>query len=453
MTKKIKFPALIIALALFCTLLYIPVFSNDQAQRALALTVMVAVLWITEAIPLALTSLIIPVFAIFLKLASPPTAFREFSNPILFLFMGGFVLAGALSRHSLDKMLAHKLIQLAKGNFYRSAILLMFATSIIACWVGNTSSVAMMIPLAIGMLVLIDKHKVSPEARFLMIGIAYSANAGGILTMISTPPNAIGAAILNLSFIEWMKYSVPMFLITFPMMIMVLTLYFKPDKKMSIGDIKIETDPATPVKTLAAIFLFTVILWLAEGIISPIMNIDSSFNSLVAILAIFLLFVTRILTWEEIINSIRWEILLLFGGGLTLGMLIDESGLGNLLIGQVAQLITTVPMIIFLWIIVLFSIVLTEFMSNTASAAMILPLLFILANQLKINPVIIVLPATIAASYGFMLPVGTPPNAMVFSTGFVPQKDMLKAGFMLNVLFSIALTTFFYLIFYTGANP
>lgn len=141
---------------------------------------------------------------------------------------------------------------------------------------------------------------------------------------------------------------------------------------------------------------------------------------------------------------------MLFGGGLTLGMMIDQSGLGALLVGQVSNLVTSVPRIIYLWIIVIFSIILTEFMSNTASAAMMLPLLFTLANQLHLNPVILVLPATIAASYGFMLPVGTPPNAMVFATGFVPQRDMIKAGLTLNILFSIILTLFFYIIFPQG---
>ena len=361
--------------------------------------------------------------------------------------MGGFVLAGALSRHGADKMLAQKLIRLARGNFYRSAILLMLATSLLACWVSNTSSTAMMLPLALGMLVLVKKDTVSAESKFLMLGVAYAASIGGIITMISSPPNAIGAAILNMTFTEWLKYSLPIFLITFPVMVTVLTLYFKPDRKMSIGVMAVEKNEAAPVKTLGAVFFLTVILWMMDGILSPLLNITEGFNSLVAILAVFLLFVTKVLSWEEIINSIRWEILLLFGGGLTLGMLIDKSGLGALLVGQVAGLITTVPMIIFLWIIVLFSIVLTEFMSNTASAAMILPLLFTLATQLHINPVILVLPATIAASYGFMMPAGTPPNAMVFASGYVPQRDMIKAGLMLNIIFSVVLTVFFYLVF------
>ncbi|MEO6669009.1 MAG: DASS family sodium-coupled anion symporter [Ferruginibacter sp.] len=448
--KKINFIGLLTAIAVFIVILCLPIFNNQQAQHALALLLLVAILWITEAIPLPLTGLLIPVMAICLQIVPPKEAFREFAHPILFLFMGGFVLAGALARHSLDKMLAQKLIRLANGNFYRSAVLLMFATSLIACWIGNTSATAMMIPLGLGMLVLIKKNIVSAESKFLMLGMAYSANVGGIITMVSSPPNAIGAAILNISFLEWMKYSIPVFLITFPVMVTILTLYFKPDKKMSIGVMVFEKGIEVPIKTLSFIFLFTITLWMMEGVLSPLLNIDSSFNSLVAILAIFLLFVTRVLTWEEIINSIKWEILLLFGGGLTLGMLIDQSGLGAMLIAKVSGLVTVVPVFMFLWAIVILSIILTEFMSNTASAAMILPLLFSLSNQLQINPIILVLPATIAASYGFMLPAGTPPNAMVYSSGLVPQRDMIKAGLMINIIFSVILTTFFYFIFSSG---
>lgn len=447
MNKGINFKAVIIAILAFCILLYFPVFNNPTAQKALALLVLVAILWITEAIPLPLTSLMIPVIAILMQLTSPKEGFSEFANPIIFLFMGGFVLAGALSVHSLDKMLAFKLIKLARGNFYRSSVLLMLATSLIACWVSNTSTTAMMIPLGLGILALTKKDKVSGESKFLMLGIAYSANIGGILTMISSPPNAIGAEILGISFLEWMKYSVPVFLLCFPVMVLVLTLYFKPDKKMSIDEMVFEKNKKSPVKTLAAIFFVTITLWMLEGVLEPLLNINSGYNALVAVLSIFLLFIFKVLSWEEILKNIRWEILLLFGGGLTLGMLLDKSGLGTLLVGQVSGLITHVPLFIFIWILVLFSIILTEFMSNTASAAMILPLLFTFSNELNINPIILVLPATIAASYGFMLPAGTPPNAMVFSSGLVPQRDMIKAGLILNILFSIILSSFFYLIF------
>ncbi len=445
--KKIKTLPLAIAVVLFCALLNFPIFENQQAQKALALLVGVAVLWMTEAIPLALTGLMIPVVATLLHLVPANKAFSEFAHPIIFLFMGGFVIAGALTRHGLDKLLAQKLIALAKGNFYKSAILLMLATSLAACWVSNTAATAMMIPMGLGLLALLKKEIVTAESKFLILGIAYSANIGGVITMVASPPNAIGAAILGLSFSEWTRYALPVFLITFPVMIAALTLYFKPDKTMRIAQMMIIKNENAPNKTLAAIFIFTVTLWILDSFLSPILNIADSFSSLVAIMAISLIFITHVLNWKEIIKSIQWDVLLLFGGGLTLGMLIDHSGLGVILVGHVANLITVVPLFVFLWIIVLFSIVMTEFMSNTASAALILPLLFTLANQLHVNPMILVFPATIAASYGFMLPAGTPPNAMAFASGLVPQKDMMKIGLVLNFLFSIILTVFFYFIF------
>ena len=446
-TKKVKIPAVLTAAVLFIILLYCPIFDNPQAQKALALLVMVAVLWMTEAIPLALTGLLIPVVASLLHLIPPGDAFHEFAHPIIFLFMGGFVIAGALTQYGLDKQLAQKLISLAKGNFYKSAILLMLATSLTACWVSNTAATAMMIPLGLGLLRLSNNKGLTPESKFLILGIAYAANIGGVITMVASPPNAIGAAILELSFTEWMLYSVPVFLLTFPVMVLLLTLYFKPDRKMSIGEMVVTKQQGTPNKMLIAIFLITIILWVLDGVLSPLLQLAGSFSSLVAVLAIFLLFITKVMHWKHILKSIQWDVLLLFGGGLTLGMLVDHSGLGIILVGGVAKFITIVPLFVFLWIIVLFSIVLTEFMSNTASAALILPLLFTMANQLHVNPMILVFPATIAASYGFMLPAGTPPNAMAYASGLVPQKDMMKIGLVLNIVFSILLTTFFYFIF------
>lgn len=443
--KKIKFPALAIAITLFCVLLKYPSFENPEVQKALALLVLVAILWMTEAIPLAMTGLIIPVVAIVLKIVPPSEAFSQFAHPIIFLFMGGFVLAGVLIRYDLDKLMAQKLILLARGNFYRSAVLLMLATSLSACFLSNTAATAMMIPLGLGLLGLVKKLVVSAEAKFLILGIAYSANIGGVITMVASPPNAIGAAILELTFSQWLKFAFPVFLITFPVMILLLTLYFKPDKKINIAEMIIDRKKA-PMKTIAFIFLLTVSLWIFDGAISSMIHLSDSFSSLVAILAVFLIFITGVLDWKAIIDSIQWEVLLLFGGGLTLGMIIDQSGLGILLVSRVAELITVIPLFLFLWIIILFSILCTEFMSNTTSAALILPLLFTLATQLHLNPVLLVFPATIAASYGFMLPAGTPPNALAFASGLIPQKDMMKIGLVLNVGFSLIITIFFYLL-------
>ena len=447
MKEKLHWKSFLFAIFVFIGILFFPIFEDEKVNGALAILIFTAILWITEAIPLAMTALLIPVLVIILKIAEPKEAFAEFSNPVIYLFMGGFVLAGALSTHSLDRLLAHKLLLLAKGNFYKSSILLMFATSLTAFWVSNTSTAAMMIPLALGILAITDSKKATAEAKFLLLGIAYAANIGGIVTMIASPPNAIGAALLDLSFSEWLVYGLPIFLITFPIMVLVLTLYFKPDRKMLVPTIALPGKRSPKRNALLTIFAITVLLWVFDGVLAPMLGIESSFSSLVAIFSMLLLFTFKVMTWEQILKSIRWEILLLFGGGLTLGYIVESTGLGSILVNYVMELSQHVPLIVFLWLIVMGSIIMTEFMSNTASAALILPLLYTLAQASGINPMVLVLPATIAASFGFMMPVGTPPNAMVYSSGFVPQKDMMKAGLGLNIIFSIVLTLFFYFFF------
>ncbi len=447
MKQTLHWKGLVVAILFLIGILIFPVFPDAKVNSALAILIFAAILWVTEAIPLSMTALLIPVLAIVLQIVSPKVAFSEFANPVIYLFMGGFVLAGALSAHSLDRLLAHKLMLLAKGNFYKSSILLMLATSLTACWVSNTSTAAMMIPLALGMLAITDSKNATAEARFLLLGIAYAANIGGIITMIASPPNAIGATLLKMSFSEWLLYGLPIFFITFPIMVIILTLYFKPNRKILVPTVALPGKKSARRNALLIIFAITILLWIFEGVLAPLLGISSSFSSLVAILCILLLFMFQVLTWEQIIESVRWDILLLFGGGLTLGLLVESTGLGSILISGVMSLSEHVPLLVFLWLIIIGSIIMTEFMSNTASAALILPLLYTLAQETNINPMILVLPATIAASYGFMMPVGTPPNAMVFSTGFVPQKDMMKAGLGLNIIFSIVLTLFFYFFF------
>jgi sodium-dependent dicarboxylate transporter 2/3/5 len=176
------------------------------------------------------------------------------------------------------------------------------------------------------------------------------------------------------------------------------------------------------------------------------LRVDSGFSSLVDILAIVLLFTFKILTWSQILEAISWDILLLFGCILTLGLLVEQTGLGSNLVGGVMAMRTQVPLIIFIWLIVFGSIVLKEFISNMASAALILPLLYTLALESQMNSLILILSATIAASFGFMMPVGTPPNAMVFSTDFVPQGEMMKAGLGINLIFYIVLTLYYYFV-------
>lgn len=446
---KIDYKLKIAVLALIWLIVspFFNILPDYSAQSGMIILIFAAILWISEALPLPVTALLIPVLAIVFGVLDPAEAFSNFANPIIFLFFGGFVLAAALSKYKIDQLISLRMLNLAKGNFIKSSIMLMIASAFISMWVSNTSTAIMMLPVAIGLLNYINKPGTSAESKFLLLGIAYAANIGGVATLIGSPPNAIGAGVLNLSFVQWLQYGIPVFLITFPMMIIVLYLFFKPDKKLNFPIIPPVPKSKNPKFTLLiSIFSVTIILWLLEEPVSDLLNISGSFSSIVAIFSVFLIIITGLLNWKEIETKVEWGVLILFGGGLTLGAVLTASGFGEFIASEIVSVFGKINPLIFLWIIVLTGIIFTEFMSNTASAALFVPVLYTITLQMDINPVLFVLPATIAATYGFMLPVGTPPNAIVYGTGRVPQKSMIKVGLILNILFSVVITLLMYFI-------
>jgi solute carrier family 13 (sodium-dependent dicarboxylate transporter), member 2/3/5 len=440
-----KFKIVVLALVWLITAPFINIFADHAVQSGMIILVFAALLWMTEALPLPVTALMIPLLAIVFGLLDPVAAFANFANPIIFLFLGGFVLAGALSKYKVDQLISSKMLSIANGNFVKSSILLMVASALLSMWVSNTSTAIMMLPVALGLLNFINKQGTTAESKFLLLGIAYAANIGGVATLIGSPPNAIGASVLSLSFVQWLKFGIPVFLFTFPVMILVLYFYFKPDRKLSFPLTKVETEiKSGKFPLLIGIFGITILLWLLDGPISNFLNISGSFSSMVAIFAIFLIIATNLLTWKDIQEKVDWGVLILFGGGLTLGAVLSVSGFGEFIANKIVSVFGNINPVVFLWIIVLTSILFTEFMSNTASAALFVPILYTISLRMDMDPLLFVLPATIAATYGFMLPVGTPPNAVVFGTGRVPQQSMIRVGMILNILFSIMITLLAY---------
>ena len=434
-------------LLLFIFVLLFEVFEDPAVNTGFAILLIAAVLWISEAVPLPVTALLIPLLASITGVLSVTESFINFANPIIFLFLGGFVLATALSKYQLDRWVAYKMMLLSTGSFIGTSIAMMSATAFISMWVSNTSTVAMMLPLGMGLIALAKKDKFSPESTFLLLGIAYAANIGGVTTLIGSPPNAIGAGIMNISFAEWLKFGIPVFVITFPLMILVLYLYFKPDRNLHIPlDLEFHLPQTKKLWMLMVVFGLTVILWLFEQPIGTFFDIPSHFNAVVAVFAVVLIGSLRILDWNEIEKGVQWGVLILFGGGITLGAVLEKSGFGAFLSSHLIILTENLPMILFILIIVTAAIFFTELMSNTASAALFIPLLYALAEALDQNPLLFVIPATIAASYSFMLPVGTPPNAIVFGSGLIKQKSMISVGFILNILFAFILTIIIYFL-------
>ena len=435
---------LIFALFLIALNLLIPSVPLE-IRKGLAVLTFAAVLWITEALPLAVTSLSIPVLAVLLGILDVKAAFSSFAHPIIFLFFGGFALATALTKYGLDKFLAFKIVSVSKGSLFGTTILLFAATAFISMWISNTSTTAMMLPLALGI-----AGTVSADSRlktFLLLGIAYSASVGGIGTLVGSPPNGITAANLGIEFTDWLKAGLPAVFILFPLLFFILYLYFRPDLKRKVTIENFTLEMTKERIGVLLVFLITVTLWLFSKKVAAFIGVHKYFDAVIAVFAVILLFAFRLVNWEEIDRGTDWGTLYLFGGGLALSHVLKVTGTSKFIAKILTENVGGLPHILVVLSVTIFMIFLTELMSNTATAAIFVPILITAASQMNLPPQELALPAGIAASCAFMLPVATPPNAIVYGTGMVRQRDMIRIGLILNVTFAVVISLLAVLIF------
>lgn len=410
-----------------------------RLAAGLGLFVLIGSLWMTQAIHLTITALLVPVMAIVLGLLPPREALAPFAHPIIFLFLGGFALAAALARHGLDQRLAMGVIRLAGGRRPMAVGLLFVLTAGLSMWISNTATAAMMLPLALGLLRsdVPDQEPPGPrEHAFVLLGVAYSASLGGIGTLVGSPPNAIAAAQAGISFMGWMAMGLPLVLVLMPLMIGVLALVLRPSLS---GQVRMarqaDTFEWTPgrVATLA-VFTCTVLGWIFGAPVARAIGLDQDVDTLVALCAIVALAAVRALEWDDIEKQTQWGVLLMFGGGLCLGAVMAGSGASRFLADGLLGLVAGAPAWAIVLGVVAFVVLLTELVSNTASAALLIPVFISVAPQLGLEPAVMVAAIAVSASCAFMLPVATPPNAIVFGTGAVPQATMMRCGAALNVV-------------------
>ncbi|MQX53541.1 SLC13 family permease [Alcanivorax sediminis] len=406
-----------------------------------ALLVLIGLLWLTEALPLTFTALMVPVLGVALGLSNINAALAGFAHPVVALFLGGFALAAALGEHGIDRWLAQKLLLLAGGRALPAVLLLSLTTALLSMWISNTATTAMLLPIALGMSApLADQY---PRYRvFLLLALAWSANIGGMATLVGSPPNAIAAAALEWSFNEWLAAGVPVFLVLFPIALLVLFFICRPEANLPRVDTlsRVAFPSTLGARMTLAIFLLTVMLWVLGAPLADVLAIEKGFDTWVAVLAIVLLGVTRCVTWAQVEQHANWGVLLLFGGGITLSTLLQSSGASAWLAeGMSGILPEGHPWLVYL-ILGTFIIFLTEVASNTASAALLVPLLMPVGATVGADPVAVALLVAFGASCAFMLPVATPPNAMVYGSGHVPQKTMIRAGVILNVIAALVLS-------------
>ena len=441
LTNYIK-RSVIIAIALAVGfLLYGLLPYEEPTNKGLALLAFVAILWLTEAIHITVTALLVPVLAILLGLENTKSALQAFANPTIFLFFGGFAIATALSVQKLDKYIAHKVIAIARGNFLLAVFFLFLATALLSMGISNTATAAMIIPLAMGLLKNIDYESNKGTYAFVILGVAYSASIGGMGTLVGSPPNAIVASQLNITFSEWLRYGMPTVLGLMPLMIGTLYVVFRPKLNIKITSTEGVVDKLNGKQYLTIlIFLITALCWIFSDLINEtftsFIGIEKikDFDAVVAMIAAVFVCFFGVAEWKQIQENTDWGVLMLFGGGLSLSVILTQSGASKALVDSVQFLIADSNYFVIGLMVATFIIFLTEFTSNTASAALLVPIFISVAENLGVNPLGLSLIIGIGASCAFMLPVATPPNAIAYGTGKVSQRDMIKAGFVLNIL-------------------
>ena len=441
----------ILDIVLFFVLLNVLPY-EPKASAGLALLAFVAVLWLTEALHVTVTALLVPLLAIALDLVSTKQALVAFADPTIFLFFGGFSLATALHIQKLDKMIANKIMALARGNLFIAIIYLFLITAFLSMWMSNTATAAMMLPLAMGILSQLDHEKEHNTYVFVLLGIAYSASIGGMGTLVGSPPNAIVASNLHLTFADWLWYGLPIMIILLPLMIGTLYIIFKPKLHINFEQ-SFESIEMNSVRVLTlVIFVVIALTWVFSGQINPLIsgllglqkNI-ASFDSVVALLAAIVICSTGIASWKQIQESTDWGVLMLFGGGLTLSAVLKDSGASKILADSIVFMIEGQHFYLIGLLVATFIIFLTEFTSNTASAALLVPIFISIAQSLGMPEIGLALIIGLGASCAFMLPVATPPNAIVFGSGQVKQSEMVKAGFVLNLVCIVVISTVAYM--------
>ena len=439
----------------YCLISTPPAGMSEPAWHMAGLALLMATWWMTEVIPIPVTALLPIVLAPLLGVASVNEATAPYAHPTIYLFLGGFMLGMAMQRWDLHKRIALH-IMLLTGTEARWQIAgFMLATAFLSMWVSNTATSVMMLPIGLSVAGMMQTTHPNPQhgefTKALLLAIAYSASIGGLATLIGTPPNALFAAFMqetyaiDVSFAHWMALGLPI-----SMVMLVGTWFWLTKFGFSLST---DTNPAArqllteelhrlgPLskgeKTIGVIFIATATAWITRPLISTMIpGLTDAGIAITAAISLFLIPINHseriyVLSWQKA-AELPWGVLILFGGGLSLAAMIKSTGLASWIAGSL-HVLEGMPLILIVLLVVAVIVFLTELTSNTATAAGFLPLLGALAISLGVDPILIAAPAAIAASCAFMMPVATPPNAVIFGSGKLTIADMMKAGFALNI--------------------
>lgn len=432
-----------------------------EAWQVLAVAVWMMIWWMTEAVPLPVTALLPLILFPLLGLRTMSEASSPYADPIVFLFMGGFLIALAMQHRRLHVRIALGLIRLIGTRPEQVVMGFMLATALLSMWISNTATAVMMLPIALSVIAMLPEKLLDGEkskknfALVMMLGIAYAANIGGTATLIGTPPNVVFVGYMRefygveVNFNQYLLVGVPIMLLMLALayfLMVKLVFPFRQTVSFSYSSDVIESEwhklgPVSRAEWLVAvIFGLTALSWIFRAPINDWMGSNFLNDTLIAMMGGGLMFATPIrldkkefiLDWSAT-KELPWGILLLFGGGLTMAKAMEETGIIQH-VGLLVSSQTAWPAWLLLLVLASIMLFATELMSNVALCVIFLPVVMSIADASDLSPLWLALPVTLASSYAFMMPVSTPPNAIVYSSGHIPIQAMLKIGLLLNVL-------------------
>jgi len=440
---------------------------NEGATPVIAIGAWMVIWWMAEAVPLPVTALLPLILFPLLEVFSTGEAAAPYASPIVFLFMGGFLIALAMEKRNLHKRIALNIIKLTGTDANGIILGFMLATAFLSMWISNTATSVMMLPIALSVVDLLDNTDADSSYRkgyrkfalCLMLGIAYAANIGGTTTIIGTPPNVVFVGYMQefyqkeMAFGKWLFIGVPVCFTLLSVTYLMMTRVLFPHRLQKLAgsaslieDKLKELGPMSKAERgVAVIFGLTAACWIFQSGINELLGGKYLDNTIVAMAGGILMFVTPVsfnrheyvLDWKST-ERLPWGILLLFGGGLCLAKGMESTGIVQLVGDSIAGSGT-----ISLWLLMLlltgFMLFMTEIMSNVALTVIFVPVVLGIADSLGVNALYLAIPVTLAASCAFMMPISTPPNAVVFSSGHIRMADMVKAGFLLNIISVIVL--------------
>lgn len=440
-----------------------------QQVKVLAVATLIICLWVTGAMPMPAVALLPIVFFPLLNIATIEATAAPYSDKIIFLFMGGFMLGLAIEKWNLHKRIALNIVRLTGTSGNRIILGFILATGLLSMWLSNTATTMMMFPIASSVIMVMQQnHQGKGNIKFfsicIMLAIAYSSNFGGIATIIGTPPNVAYVGQLykhygySFSFSNWMIICLPLSLLLLFILYVVLTKWLFPNKiahheatgSMITSELASLGKISVAEKRVLFIFCSTAALWIFKDLFNQlkIVKLDDTIIALMGALSLFIVPSGKkdeelfLLQWKDT-QKMAWGILILFGGGITLASQLEKAGLIEMLGSWISSYAGN-NLFLLIFLIALVSIFVSEVMSNVAQVIVFAPVVAGMADALHINPLLLGLPMTLAASCASMLPMGTPPNAIVFASGHLQLKDMVKTGFVMNIICIILITIFCY---------